>query len=327
MPPHGTWNKADRGTNEGRGPQWRCKPCGGLPNDENRAKCRWCSSLRPMPKPEGRAHQQAGAKREPPAFVQPRTWPVRPPPPEEQEEQTAAKAAALEAAASSLRAAGLEKETSRLNEANSRMQKEGKPSSGPGARLDGCARYVARAEHRAQAAAAEVHAAEEALAAARARQEELDAELAEGQARLDSLRAGLAASEASQEEAGDGAVGELLRRTKVFIQRLETGKFANTAEMPAEVINAMTAVNEVVGAMTTPLSRPDLDSELEPPDVTEASGAMRRKAQAMGSEEDQEQEQPGQDDAMRELDGIDEEDEPRTSEGVKKHVYKVRAEI
>ena len=130
---------------------------------------------------------------------------------------------------------------------------------------------------------------------------------------MDSLRAGLAASEAAaQKEAGNGAHGELLRCTKVLLQRLETGKFANTADMPDDVINAMTAVHEVVGAMTPPPA-PDLDSELERQDAAETTGAVRRKAQAMGSEgEDfQEQEQSGQDDAMRELDGIDEEDEER----------------
>eukprot|EP00973_Karenia_brevis_P004662 639844-Karenia_brevis.AAC.1 len=61
------------------------------------------------------------------------------------------------------------------------LTKEGAAAKqSPGARLDACASYVARAERRAKAARDDVESAQKALAAARARQDELDAELVAG---------------------------------------------------------------------------------------------------------------------------------------------------
>lgn len=175
----------------------------------------------------------------------------------------------------------------------------------PGARLDSCAAYVARAERRSQAAAEAVHAAERALAEAQARQAELDEELAAGQTRLEDLRAELAAgAEEAEEESAASKPGELLRCTKQLLERLETGRFATTVDMPPELLAAMQAVHAVVSA-TEPTPRPTLDSALEPEGPTATAGG-RRKAETMENGADSSR---MEDEMMTELAGIDEEDD------------------
>ena len=304
-------SKGGRADQTRRGPQWHCKACKGTANDLSRKKCRFCGTAQPTQKEN--VQQRApgnGALGESPAPVAPREWPARPPPPEKREEAAAAKTVALEAAVAGLRAAGLDEEAALLNKANERMQKEGKrnaPANRPGARLDSCEAYVARARRRAQEAAAAVLAAEEALAAAKAHQVEFDAELAEGEARLESLRAGFAATEEDGELGADATCGNLLSSTKQLLQRLETGSFASTANMPADVISAMTAVHEALTAVSPPPPAPKLDAALEPQATTEAAGATRRKADAL--EHVEEEEQLSEDETMEELAALDDEDE------------------
>jgi len=159
-----------------------------------------------------------------------------------------------------------------LEEPAKRLEKEGVGQDKPGARLDSCAAYVARAERRAAAAADAVQAAETALEEARARQAELDAELAEGRARLESLRTGFSPLNAGAEGETATDSQQLLQCTRVLLQRLESGSFAATANVPPEVLDAMRAVHAAVSTVE-PAPRPSLDTALEPEAVGDVASS------------------------------------------------------
>lgn len=214
------------------------------------------------------------------------------------------KVAALQAAASDLRAAGLLEEASLLQEPTKRLEKEGAASDKPGARLDACVAYVARAERRAAAASEAVEAAERTLQEARARQATLEEELAAGRARLESLRAGLSAVE----EETSASHGDLIRCTKALLQRLESGSFAATAAVTPEILAAMHAAHAVIGAVEPALS-PSLDAALEPEAPALAPEAPAPGAEFPVARMERSAAEETEDDAMVKLDGLDEDDE------------------
>ena len=65
-----------------------------------------------------------------------------------------------------------------------------------------------------------------------------------------------------------GCPHELVRRTKALLDRLESGRFAINADMPEDVVAAMTSVHEFVNSME-PVPAATLNSPLETPGVLE----------------------------------------------------------
>ena len=118
-----------------------------------------------------------------------------------------------------------------------------------GARLDSAKAKLAKAQAREQAAQVQLDKALQQLEESRKQRQHAEDTLAELHA------------EVPQEAAGTAQ--ELMRCARDLLQRLESGRFAVNAEMPEEIISAMTAVHEVVNSMDPPLAA-TLETPLEP---------------------------------------------------------------
>ena len=160
-----------------------------------------------------------------------------------------------------------------------------------GARLDSAKAKLAKAE--AKVLSAEAH-----LEQAMKHAEETRALRTAAQEALAELQA-----EVPQER--PNAPEELLRCTKDLLQRLESGRFAAAADIPADLIDAMTAVHNVIGAIEPPHIA-DLNGPLDAPEpeaAEEEEGSRCRKAADIAGEE------ASPDHVMQSLDGADDTDD------------------
>ena len=89
-----------------------------------------------------------------------------------------------------------------------------------------------------------------------------------------------------------------MRCTRTLLERLESGRFAANAEMPEEIISAMTAVHEVVNSMEPPPTA-TLDSPLQ----TQGDGSHKEDTQ--DAEDDATMDET---EVMGRLDGVDDSD-------------------
>lgn len=250
------------------------------------------------------AAQAAAEGAAPDAAPPPRPWPGRPPAPEERAATAASKAAALAAAAEVLRAAGLHDEAETMGGPAAQHLKEAS-SAKPGARLDSCAAFVARAERRVAAAEAEVEAAAEKLEATRARAAELTDELAEGRRRLAELRAGL-----HEEAARDDLLGDVRTLLDAFEGLPVPGHVGAGPQPPEGVLEAMRVLRQRVAPPADGrTSEERLNSALEPRSALAAAPTAARAAAIAPELMDASGVSDGglteEDDLMNELDDVD----------------------
>ena len=141
--------------------------------------------------------------------------------------------------------------------------------------------------------------------------EKAKARAAAADERLRKQEASAAAGEEGEETATD--TSGLLQSVRALLQKMENGKFAAKAEMPEDLLAAMTAVQQQVMAACPP-PEPALDGPLEP-DRASAASRTRKAGAALeddGQDElasDGDEDLTSEDEVMDELDGIDEKGE------------------
>ena len=204
------------------------------------------------------------------------------------------RAAALEKAMATARDAGAPDDAlDAMGRELAALRAEAANSRPLGARLDSAKARLAKAE-------AKVAVAEAQLEQAKRHAEETRVWRTAAQEALAELQA-----EVPQER--PNAPEELLRCTKDLLQRLESGKFAAAAEIPADLIDAMTAVHNVIGTIE-PAHAADLNGPLEATEAEleaaeEVEGSRCRKAADIAGEDTL------PDHVMQSLDGADETDD------------------
>ena len=203
-------------------------------------------------------------------------------------QRPAARLAALEKARAAAQEAGAPADALQaLDREVASIRAEAANSRPLGARLDSAKSKLAKAESK-------VTAAEERFKAAMLQVEEARAQRAAAEAVLMELKAELPQESCTASEG-------LLRCTKDLLQRLETGRFASSVPVPADIIEAMTAVHKAIGIIE-PARPVAVEEALEPEDGSTAS-------QKLTSEEQCEEEQPSEDLVMETLDTADDSDE------------------
>jgi hypothetical protein len=176
-----------------------------------------------------------------------------------------------------------------------------------GARLDSARARMKKAEARVTASAAALAQAQDRCAEARAQLESMRTELA----MLETEVANAPAAERPYATQVQGDQKALLQCTKDLLERLETGGFAAKADMPPELLGAMTAVHEVMRTMEPELA-PTLDGPLGPEAPAAAPGSRRPQVVdevSANGEQDGGEGAESEDEIMADLDGAHEEDE------------------
>ena len=197
--------------------------------------------------------------------------------------------AALEKARNAAMAAGApEDAVAAMDRELTVLRAEAANSRPLGARLDSAKAKLAKAENKVQSAELSLEKAMRQLEEAREQRKELEQSLAELQ------------KEVPQQS--HNPPEELLRTTKLLLDRLETGRFAATAGIPEDVISAMTAVHKIVEALE-PTVPATLIGPLEPESSAHTEDLVTGPAPTHG------QEDAAEDDVMGTLDGIDECDD------------------
>ena len=153
-----------------------------------------------------------------------------------------------------------------------------------GARLDSGKAKLAKARGKEEAAETQLQKAMQQLDEARKQKQLAEDTLAELRAKVPNDN--------------DGARCDLMRCTRTLLERLESGRFAANAEMPEEIISAMTAVHEVVNSMEPPPTA-TLDSPLQ----TQGDGSHKEDTQ--DAEDDATMDET---EVMGRLDGVDDSD-------------------
>jgi len=209
-----------------------------------------------------------------------------------------ARAVALEKALAAAREAGASQATAEALAADAAAARREAADTRPlGARLDSARARMKKAEARVTASAAALAQAQERCVEARA---QLETEVATAPT-----------AESPPVALVQGHQAALLRCTKELLQMLETGNFAATADLPPELVGAMTAVHHVVRTMEPELA-PTLDGPLEPEaTAAPAAGESNRSAgdASASGERDGDGGAESEDEIMADLDGAHDEDE------------------
>ena len=270
-----------------RKPEWQCQSCN-VYNFMDRRQCRWCSKLSPAAQtaPTPPVAGQTNRQRLPPGSV----WSSMPAAGKQlagAEGRPGAKVAALEKAIATARAAGAPEDAlDSMGRQMAVLKSEAANSRPLGARLDSAEAKLAKADSKVQLAEAQLKKAMQQLEEARAQRRDAEQVLAD-------LRV-----EVPQDNSG--VHRELMHRTKALLERLESGKFAASADMPEELLAAMASVHEVVNAVV-PLQPPTLD-RADTSGIHQAEGFSASQAQ-----EDDAAMSEG--DVIESLDRVDESDE------------------
>ena len=269
-------------------PEWECSTCG-THNFMTRSVCRQCGPQKATMANPGTAGRLVAAGA-PDAALKSHLPPGSVWADPAISAKPAARAAALEKARAAASSAGAPADALAAMDRELQSMKSQAANARPlGARLDSAKAKLLKAESREHAAQNQLEKAVKQLEETREQRKVAEAALLE-------LRSEIP-SESSQLPA------ELVKRTKLLLDRLESGSLAVSAEMPAELVAAMTAVHEVVNTLDPP-SASTLDGPLEP--AAEAGAGEPGGVQSMPGRAAEDDAVMSESEAIDKLDEIDE---------------------
>ena len=167
------------------------------------------------------------------------------------------------------------------------LRSEAASSRPLGARLDSAKEKLSKAEAKVQSAQTQLEKAEQVLEDARMQRQKAEEALVELHMEMPKDNPSLP--------------DELVRRTKLLLQRMETERFAVKSEMPQELLSAISAVHEVMNTLQ-PVPPATVDGPLESENQDVPSSLPGEDSVALD-------ECVSQDNVIDRLDGVDEDDD------------------